>query len=325
MSRLAPAAIVRGSFVAAVGVVALLTASSAVAAAPINPVATVNVRDLAAQARTVPYRPVLRNSPAQVQWRAREAAKHEGAPSALRAPELKPPNVPGVSPVSDESPDAFEGLDIKDTVFTNGFELEPPDQGLCGGTFDGTTYLFESINLALALYDTDTNQYTPALDLNRFFGQAPAFDPATGLSGPFLSDPKCYFDPDTGHWFHTVLKIDVDPVTGAFGTTSATLVAASVGADPLGPYNIYSIDGTDAGGAGCPVLRRPAAPRRGRQRAVRLDGGVQHRGDGVQRRADLCDGQARAGGRWAVERRAPGDRHDPDRNGPAGDGAEWPL
>jgi hypothetical protein len=246
--RLAPA------FVSAVAVVALLTASAAVAAVPINPVATVNVRELAAQARTVPYRPALRNSPAQVQWRAREAAKQEPGPSALRAPELTPPNVAGVSPVSAESPDGFEGLDIKDMVFTNGFEAEPPDQGLCGGSFDGTTYLFESVNLALTLYDTDTNQYTPALDLNRFYGQAPVFDPATGQFGPFLSDPKCYFDPDTGHWFHTVLEIDVDPATGDFGTTSATLIAASVGADPFGPYNIYSIDATDAGGPGCPCF-----------------------------------------------------------------------
>jgi hypothetical protein len=234
----------------------LLTAASASAAgtaASIDPIGKVNLRDLAAHARQVPYRPVLRNSAAQRQWRAREAAKHEGAPSALRT-QLKPPNVPGLPTVADENTRGFEGLDIKDTVFTNGFEVEPPDQGLCGGKFEGVTYLFESVNLAIALYDTDTNQYTPALDLNSFFGQAPSVDPATGRSGPFLSDPKCYFDPDTGHWFHTVLKIDVDPVTGAFGTTSATLVAASATRDPFGPYVLYSIDATDRKGPGCPCF-----------------------------------------------------------------------
>jgi hypothetical protein len=231
----------------------LLTTASAWAAPPIAPLGSVNLRDLAAQAHRVPYLPALRNSPAQVQWRAREAARNAGGPSPLRT-QLAPPNVPGLPTVTDESPGGFEGLDIKDQVFTNGFEVEPPDQGLCGGTFQGTTYLFESVNLAIALYDTDTNQYTPSLDLNTFFGQAPAFDPATGRFGPFLSDPKCYFDPDTGHWFHTILKIDVDPVTGAFGTTSATLVAASVGRDPFGPYFVYSIDATDAGGPGCPCF-----------------------------------------------------------------------
>jgi hypothetical protein len=234
----------------------LLTAASASAAGTsrtINPVGKVKLRQLAAEARRAPYRPALRNSPAQRQWRALEAAKHEGAPAGLRT-QLKPPEVPGLPTVSDENNLGFEGLDIRDTVFTNGFELEPPDQGLCGGTFEGTTYLFESVNLALALYDTDTNQYTPAVDLNSFFGQAPIFDPATGRWGPFLSDPKCYFDPDTGHWFHTILKIDLDPETGAFGTRSATLVAASAGKDPFGPYTLYSIDATDSSHPGCPCF-----------------------------------------------------------------------
>jgi hypothetical protein len=249
-----PRALVRVTRASALALIALLlTAAAAAAAPPINPVGSVNLRDLAAHARMAGYRPALRNAPAQVQWRAHEAAKREGGPSPLRT-NLTPPNVPGGPLVLDESPRGFEGLDIRDTVFTNGFEVEPPDQGLCGGRFEGTTYLFESVNLAIALYDTDANQYTPALDLNTFFGQAPVFDPATGRFGPFLSDPKCYFDPDTGHWFHTVLKIDVDPATGAFGTSSATLVAASAGRDPFGPYFLYSIDATDAGGPGCPCF-----------------------------------------------------------------------
>jgi hypothetical protein len=232
----------------------MVTAASASGAhTTITPIGSVNLHDLTAQAGRAPYRPALRNSAAQVKWRAREAARAEGGPSAFRT-QLAPPNVTGLQTVSDENTDGFEGLDIRDTVFTNGFELEPPDQGLCGGTFDGTTYLFESVNLALALFDTDTNQLTPPLDLNTFFGQAPFFDPATNRFGPFLSDPKCYFDPDTGHWFHTVLKIALDPVTGDFGTTAATLVAASAGADPFGPYFLYSIDATDAGGPGCPCF-----------------------------------------------------------------------
>jgi len=232
---------------------ALLLSAASSWGATVTPYGSVNMRALATQARHAPYRPALRNSPAQMQWRAREAGKHETGPSALRAP-LAPPNVPGVQTFADENQNGFEGLDIRDTVFTNGFNLEPPDQGLCGGSFEGTTFLFESVNLAIALFDTDTNQYTPSLDLNSFFGQAPFVDPATGRFGPFLSDPKCYFDPDTGHWFHSVLEIDVDPVTGDFGTASATLLAVSAGSDPFGPYQLYSIDATDAGGPGCPCF-----------------------------------------------------------------------
>jgi hypothetical protein len=249
-----PAAFVRVLLASALLVAALVsTAASASAAPTITPVGSVDLRELAAHARRVPYRPALRNSPAQVQWRAREAAKAGVSPLGART-QLRPPDVPGLPLVGDESPRGFEGLDIADTVFTNGFEVEPPDQGLCGGRSAGTTYLFESVNLAIALYDTNASQYTPALDLNSFFDQAPTFDPATSRFGPFLSDPKCYFDPDSGHWYHTVLKIDVDPVTGDFGTTSATLVAASSGRDPFGPYTVYSIDATDPGGPQCPCF-----------------------------------------------------------------------
>jgi hypothetical protein len=238
------AAFARWSLASALAVAALaVTATSAAAAPPINPVGTVNLRDLAAHARHAPYRPALRNSPAQVKWRAREAGREQPAPLAATGG-LKPPKVRGLPIVSDESRRGFEALGIADTVFTNGFEPEPPDQGLCGGRFQGATYLFESVNLALSLYDTDSNQYTPAVDLNSFYGLPPAFDPTTERYGPFLSDPKCYFDPDTGHWYHTILEIAVDPVTGDFGNRSATLIAASVGCDPFGPYNVYSIDAT---------------------------------------------------------------------------------
>ena len=133
-------------------------------------------------------------------------------------------------------------------MFSQGFEVEPPDQGLCGGTFRATTFLWEEVNLAIGLFDTQQNQYTPpALGLNVLYGVPPAFDPDTGQFGPFLSDPKCYFDPDTGHWFHTVLEADVDPASGALTGGANTLLAVSQTRDPLGPYTVYAIDASHAG------------------------------------------------------------------------------
>ena len=141
----------------------------------------------------------------------------------------------------------FEGLDIRDTVFSQGFEVEPPDQGLCGGTFGATTFLWEEVNLAIGLFDTQQNQYTPpALGLNVLYGVPPAFDSDTGQFGPFLSDPKCYFDPDTGRWFHTVLEADVDPASGDLTGGANTLLAVSQTRDPLGPYTVYAIDASHA-------------------------------------------------------------------------------
>lgn len=210
---------------------------------------TTNVRQLA---RAQAPKMQAHSTPAQRQFAARDQQRAENQP--LQRSSLQPPYVPGFPVSAAETQRGFEGLNHRDQAFASGTELEPPDQGLCGGTVGPTTYLFESVNLAIALYDTNTTQYTPAVDLSAFFGLAPAFDPATNKYGPFLSDPKCYFDPDTRHWFHTVLEIAVDPNTGALSNNAATLVAVSKTDDPAGDYYLYSIDATDPGHPHCPCF-----------------------------------------------------------------------
>jgi hypothetical protein len=227
--------------------VTLAGTAQADAARGIRKLGTVNVREAAAAARPAPYRPALRDLPAAEQFAELEERRSEGEANRFAAPALKPPTVAGLPITSLETPRGFEGLDIRDTVFSQGFEVEPPDQGLCGGSFSGTTYLWEEVNLAIALYDTKQNQYTPpALGLNALYGVPPAFDFDTGQYGPFLSDPKCYFDPDTMHWFHTVLEADVDPATGDLTGGANTLLAVSESQDPLGPYTVYAIDASHA-------------------------------------------------------------------------------
>jgi len=139
----------------------------------------------------------------------------------------------------------------------NNFSAEPPDQGLCAGN----GFMLEAINLAVTVYADPSFQLTPVISLNRFFGLAPAIDRTKNppIFGPFLSDPRCHYDPETGRWFLTTLEIDLNPFTGAFGQRSATLVAVSQTNDPTGAYTIYSIDTTDDGNGtprhpGCPCL-----------------------------------------------------------------------
>jgi hypothetical protein len=223
-----------------------LVAQAAAASKPIRKLGTVNVRHAAAASKPISTR--ARRSAAVQVFDRFEARRHpEESAARGKAQALTPPEVPGTSITSAASQRGFEGLDIRDTFFSQGSEVEPPDQGLCGGTYQGTTYLFEETNLALALYDTNASQYTPpALGINALFGVGPAFDPDTGRFGPFLSDPKCYFDVDTGRWYHTILEADVDPDTGALTGGANTLVAASTSKDPLGSYNIYAIDASHA-------------------------------------------------------------------------------
>src|SRR3954449_12209611 len=218
------------------------------AAAGIKRLGNVNVEAAAVAAERVAYRPALRNLPSFKQFAELEERRGDAGADRLTAPTLKPPTVAGQSITPMYPLSGFESLDIRDQVFSQGFEVEPPDQGLCGGKFSGTTYLWGEVNLAIALYDTNENQYTPpALGLNVLYGVPPAFDPGTGKFGPFLSDPKCYFDPDSGHWFHTVLEADVDAASGDLTGGANTLLAVSQTRDPLGPYTVYAIDASHAG------------------------------------------------------------------------------
>jgi hypothetical protein len=248
-----PQSVPRRALTAVVAAGALALAATAPAhaagtAGSMTKLRTVNVRQAAADAKRAPYRPALRNLPAAEKLAELEERRGEGGAQNRSRTSLAPPTVAGLPITSAENNLGWEGLDIRDQVFSQGFEVEPPDQGLCGGTFQGTNFLWEEVNIAIALFDTTGSQFTPpALGVNALYGVRPAFDPSTGKFGPFLSDPKCYFDTDSGRWFHSILELDVNPRTGDLTGGANTLLAVSQSRDPLGPYNIYKIDATHSG------------------------------------------------------------------------------
>jgi hypothetical protein len=49
------------------------------------------------------------------------------------------------------------------------------------------------------------------IDLNTFFGYRAAINRQTGVFGPSLGDPSCYFDPQTRRWFNLVWTFDSLP------------------------------------------------------------------------------------------------------------------
>lgn len=128
------------------------------------------------------------------------------------------------------------------------FDVTPPDQGLCVGSGD----VVEAINLAIRVYTTGGAPLTAAVPLNQFAGVAPETINGGSPFGPFLSDPKCYYDPDTARWFLTFLAFSVDPTTGAFGNTADQYVAVTQTSDPTGTWTIYTFPTTDDGTAGTP-------------------------------------------------------------------------
>ena len=136
-------------------------------------------------------------------------------------------------------------------IYTNTqFSLEPPDQALCVGN----GFVVEAVNNAISVYTNGGGLVSGPTPMSAFFGLAPEIVRPSGPYGPFISDPKCYFDRDTQRWFVTELEFDTNPSTGAASGPSSTLVAVSQTPNPLGAFNVLSFDTTDRSNPGCPCF-----------------------------------------------------------------------
>ncbi|HSC50709.1 MAG TPA: hypothetical protein VLD16_10645 [Gaiellaceae bacterium] len=163
----------------------------------------------------------------------------------------------------------FEGLNFYQQRYARGgnqFSVEPPDQGMCAGN----GYVVEAVNDVLNVFDSSGASVLPdntatnvvggfprnvhhAVDLNSFYGYAPAINRSTGIRGQFVTDPSCIYDAATQRFFVLVLTLEVVPTTGAFTHVNHLDLAVSATSNPAGAWNIYRIDvtndGTNTGGA----------------------------------------------------------------------------
>jgi hypothetical protein len=190
----------------------------------------------------------------------------KSAPKNAATPNPNPPSTPLSFPGG--PPTGFVGINAQENSALNGFPLEPPDQGLCA---HGTTVM-EPVNITMGVYQENGMAIAPPVTLNSFFGLAPAVsnNGKNVTFGPFLSDPRCYYDAQTARWFVTVLEIDTDPYTGNFGYRSSELIAVSRTSDPLGTYGLFSIDSTNDGNNHTPS--QPNCPCLGDQPRIGADG-----------------------------------------------------
>ena len=130
---------------------------------------------------------------------------------------------------------SFDGLTAGDEFMLAHEGGTPPDQALAVGN----GYVLEGINGAVAVYDASSGAELAATGLYSIFGVPPFTR---------ITDPRAYYDADGGHWFITEALID------AADLKTYVLVAVSQTSDPIGSYNVYSVDSTEAGLSGCPCL-----------------------------------------------------------------------
>ena len=175
------------------------------------------------------------------------------AAAGLAVPTVTPSPVSGTS----GAVHSFAGINAyqeRHASSGNQFTFTPPDQGMCVGN----GYVMESVNDAIGVYDKTGKALTPTIGSNAFYGYPPVINRTTGESGPELTDPTCYFDPQYSRWFQVVLTLDRDPASGALTLGNHIDVAVSASDSPLGGWVVYSVYVTDDGTNGTP--KNPSCP-----------------------------------------------------------------
>jgi hypothetical protein len=161
----------------------------------------------------------------------------------------------------------FEGLNLYQQRYARGgnqFTVEPPDQGLCVGN----GYVVEAVNDVINVYNTSGQSVLPdntatnivsglprnvghAVDLNSFYGYAPAINRTTGVRAQSVTDPSCLYDAATQRFFVVVLTLESLP-SGQLTLVNHLDIAVSQTSNPTGLWNIYHTnvtnDGTNTGG-----------------------------------------------------------------------------
>jgi hypothetical protein len=135
--------------------------------------------------------------------------------------------------------------------------------------------VIEPVNDLFTTYDATTGVRTGSYEsLAQFFFGVHEIDRTVSppLRGPFISDPRCYYDASSGHFFMTILSFGQDPVTGAFKAPGTIQIATSKTATPTtspSDWNFFSIDVTNDGRSG--EQNHPGCPCFGDQPLLGID------------------------------------------------------
>ncbi len=147
----------------------------------------------------------------------------------------------------------FMGLTHADSRLSNNgnqFSHEPgnPAVAVANG------FVLEGINNAVMVYNTSgARLLAKVVSTNELFGLAPAINRANGITGQDPTDMRVLYDQGINRWF--VFQESQDK--GLFNNllpSSHLYMAMSKTADPLGDYNIYIQDTTNASHLRCPCV-----------------------------------------------------------------------
>ena len=156
----------------------------------------------------------------------------------------------GVAPVTLPGFDSLTHLDQRLANNGNQFSVEPPNPSIAVAN----GFVLVGVNNAFQVYtESGTPLLGTVLSSNELFGVPAAIDRITGANGVFPTDMRVFHDQTINRWIVLQRAQDYDlfgnPVVG-----SHIYMAVSQTADPVGTYNIYEMNTTDAQRPGCPCV-----------------------------------------------------------------------
>ena len=170
--------------------------------------------------------------------------------SKSNAPRIVPGKASSIAS-SNPGSSAFTGLTFQDQRNAdNGNQTSdtPPDQGLCVGNGE----VIEPVNTIFSIYSASSHTSSGVVSLTQFFTGQHEIDRTVNppTFGPFLTDPRCYYDPDAKRFVMTILELPFDSSGNFFNGKSYILIAVSKGSAPTtarSDWYFLKIDGTDDG------------------------------------------------------------------------------
>jgi hypothetical protein len=119
------------------------------------------------------------------------------------------------------------------------FGCQPPDMALAAGS----KFVLQGVNTSFAVYNTSGVLQSGWPKTAKAFFNVPAPSPSGCASLPFLSDPRAFYDPNTGRFWAAILEVE-----GAFGANPSCSfatrywVGVSQTSNPNGAWFIYNFN-----------------------------------------------------------------------------------
>jgi hypothetical protein len=120
-----------------------------------------------------------------------------------------PKNAPAASPLASSSvvPNialpAFNGM-ADSTTICPPFGCQPPDMAIAASS----KYVLQGVNTSYALYSTSGALLAGPINAQNFFGIPDPAPFGCDPTGPFVSDPRAFYDPNTGRFWVALLQLE---------------------------------------------------------------------------------------------------------------------